>query len=42
MEIKEELKKIAEFWLSSKFLESFKEKGTKYLNQIKEEKKNGN
>ncbi len=41
MEIKEELKKIAEFWLSFEFLKKFKETGTKYVKEINKEKKNG-
>lgn len=40
-DVKEKLQKIAAFWLSCKFLENFKEIGIKYLNQVKEEKKNG-
>lgn len=38
----ENLKEIAEFWLSFKFLSKFKELGKKYLEQIKKEKEINN
>jgi len=37
MELSEEIKKIAEFWLSFEFLKKYKEAGTKYIKQIENE-----
>ena len=34
----EVIKKITDFWLDSKFLDKFKEIGSKYMEQIEEEK----
>lgn len=39
MELSEEIKKIAEFWLGFEFLKKYKEAGTKYIKQIENEVK---
>lgn len=41
MELSDQIKQIAEFWLSFDFLKKFKEKGIKYTEAINKEKKNG-
>lgn len=41
MELSEQIKQIAEFWLEFDFLKKFKETGTKYANEINKEKTNG-
>ena len=38
MELNQELKKIAEFWLGFEFLKKFSQKGEQYMNKIKEER----
>ena len=39
MELSEEVKKIAEFWLNFEFLKKFKKLGENYLEQVEREKK---
>lgn len=41
MELSEQIKQIAEFWLSFEFLKKFKETGSKYTEEINKEKTNG-
>lgn len=41
MELSDQIKQIAEFWLGFEFLKKFKETGTKYTNEINKEKTNG-
>jgi hypothetical protein len=41
MELSEQIKQIAEFWLGFEFLKKFKETGTKYAKEINKEKTNG-
>ena len=41
MELSDQIKQIAEFWLSFEFLKKFKETGIKYTEEINKEKKNG-
>ena len=39
MELSEEIKKIAEFWIGFEFLKKYKEAGAKYIKQIENEVK---
>jgi hypothetical protein len=41
MELSDQIKQIAEFWLGFEFLKKFKETGTKYAKEINKEKTNG-
>lgn len=41
MELSDQIKQIAEFWLGFEFLKKFKETGIKYTEEINKEKKNG-
>ena len=41
MELSEQIKQIAEFWLEFDFLKKFKETGTKYAKEINKEKTDG-
>ena len=40
MELSDQIKQIAEFWLGFEFLKKFKETGIKYTEEINKEKKN--
>ena len=41
MELSDQIKQIAEFWLGFDFLKKFKEAGSKYTEEINKEKTNG-